>query len=457
MRQKLYAPIDDNYQAKSHSVSTLIQWHKEHSHVSRLVLSAQILFPFLAMLFMTLFFIYAIELEPCNLGKRLNKQINSSVDYISASGEAKILIILTISVLFNICTLITDGFALKEYHKLAPRIKEYYYHNSFEFRCFYIIPILMTVFDSFSPLFIAVPVGLVLCRYYIHYNDNTAKVKWSNLLYTLLSPFSCIANHAYHVIIAFIDNAYHASSVLLLFIIVLFVHVVVFQNIYYYVFKWQNTRQPSNCCTKFYWVILILGCYLVGVLTLAVIIGLTVAMLILLPINNAINNAPSNIYIIYQGSVAVIAALVTFQVFFRETNSIAEVFIKARDKMILNRNTLRENQLEAGNNDGQGIQPDPEDEKWNEMSEKEKELYLAEMLLKYVLRKTQRAQDLGNPRDPGNPPDPGNLHVRDPGNQQGRQGPGNQQAPGNEQGPGNQQILEEDHAVAVRPDIPLLN
>ena len=91
-------------------------------------------------------------------------------------------------------------------------------------------------------------------------------------------------------------------------------------------------------------------------------------MLILLPIDNAIDNAPNNIYIIYQGSVAVIAALVTFQVFFRETNSIAEVFIKARDKMTRN---------------------EEDDDKWKKMSEKEKELCLAEVLLKYAFGKTE--------------------------------------------------------------------
>ena len=116
MYQKLHAPIDNRYRANSHSVDTLIQWHDDHPHVGKLVLSAQFVFPFLVTVFMMLFFIYAIELEPRNIGRKLNNQINSSVDYISASGEAKILIILTISVLFNACALLADGCAFKEYY-----------------------------------------------------------------------------------------------------------------------------------------------------------------------------------------------------------------------------------------------------------------------------------------------------------------------------------------------------
>ena len=168
MYQKLHAPIDNRYRANSHSVDTLIQWHDDHPHVGKLVLSAQFVFPFLVTVFMMLFFIYAIELEPRNIGRKLNNQINSSVDYISASGEAKILIILTISVLFNTCALLADGCALKEYHMLDPEVKKYY-NYSLQFRYFYIIPYLMITSDILSLLFIFIPVFTVVCRYYRKY------------------------------------------------------------------------------------------------------------------------------------------------------------------------------------------------------------------------------------------------------------------------------------------------
>ena len=225
-------------------------------------------------------------------------------------------------------------------------------------------------------------------------STTTVTVNWSILLYSLLSPVSCIATHAHHVIIAFIDNAYHASSILLLYIVVLFIHVVVFQKIYYYVCKWRNSKKYSNCCKNFCWTMFILCCYLVGVITLAVIVGLTVSLLILLSINNAFDNAPTNIYIIYQASVAVIAALVTFQVFFRATNSIAEVFIKARDKM------LQERSCPTVQGEGEhGAWPDSKDDsKWGSMSEKEKELNLAKAFLEYVFRKTKRSSSSCDPQ-----------------------------------------------------------
>ena len=400
------------------------------------MISAQFVFPFLATVFLLLFFIYIIELEPRNFGRKLNNQINSSVNYIQANGEAKILIILTISVLFNICTIMTDGFALHEYNKLSAEVKQYYDQDIIEFRYFYIIPYVMTAFDIFSWLFIIIPISVTAVRYFCRNrnrqgitDDNPepdTPTNWSFLLYTLLAPISCIATHAYHIIIAFIDNTYHAGSVLLLYITVLFIHVVVFQKIYYYLVKWTKSEDLSSCCdpiknNKCYWLIFLIGCYIVGVTTLSVIIGLTVSMLMLLPIDNAIDNAPNNIYAIYQGSVAIIAALVAFQVFFRETNSLTEVFIKAQDHLTTNNG-------------------------WTRMSEKEKELQLAKLFLEYISRPPNGAsQQRDQPPLRGNNPRGDQPPLGDDGP------PGNQPPPGGENPHGDQPLLGDDGQPRDQP------
>ena len=386
MHPKITAPIDSNYQANSHSIDTLIDWHKTHGHVSRLVLSAQVILPLLVTLIMTLFFVYIIELEPRNYRKKLNLQINSSSDYISATGKSKIILFLTISVLFNFCALLTDGYALRQYDELSPEVKKYFFHKTPEFQYLYSIPKVMMGYDCLSLLFILVPLVVVARDYYRTTTDNgdraNSNTNWSCLLYTLLSPFSCIATHAYHIIIAFIDNPYHASSVLFLYVVILFMHVVVYQKIYYYILKWTNTPALSACCkpikeNKYSWLLFLFSCYILGTVTLSTVIGLTVSMLVLLPIDNAIDNAPANIYAIYQGSVAVIAALLTFQVFFRETNSIAEVFLKAADEM------------------------DVQVENWERMSGKEKEIHLAKKAIEYVINNQQAGAVLGDQQQAG--------------------------------------------------------
>ena len=71
--------------------------------------------------------------------------------------------------------------------------------------------------------------------------------------------------------------------------------------------------------------------------------------------------------------MTVVAALVTFQVFFRHTNSIFTVFIKAADNL------------------------HPCDIKWKKKSEKEKEEYLGEAILKYIGFQPPGDQQLDNP------------------------------------------------------------
>ena len=108
--------------------------------------------------------------------------------------------------------------------------------------------------------------------------------------------------------------------------------------------------------------------FILVIIALATCIGLTVAVLIALPINNAIDLASTEIYAIYQASVTVFAALIAFQVFFRRKNSIFTVFIKAAD----NRG------LEKSNSDQEKWK------KWKKMSEKEKEIYLGDIILSHI-------------------------------------------------------------------------
>lgn len=168
----------------------------------------------------------------------------------------------------------------------------------------------------------------------------------------------------------------------------LFIVVVIFQKTYYFVLfcfeKQQKCGHIEGCADvttddgpskqsgqrrkgyvqKY---VLVLS-FLVVVIGLAACIGLTVAVLIILPLNNAIDLASNEIYAIYQASVTVFAALVTFQVFFRQTNSIFAVFIKAADKRV----------SKTTNGDKTNWK------KWEEMSEKEKEIRLGDCFLSYV-------------------------------------------------------------------------
>jgi hypothetical protein len=417
MHQKITGQIDSTYTAQSHSTETLRDWHMQNSHVSRLVLSSQCVFPVFATIFLILFLVYLIELEPVNLGKKLNSQAdNESPDEIKTAAISKVWIIVTISILFTVGAIATDISAVVEYQHLPPEIGNYTNDHSKAFIYLSVVPKLMCCFDLVSLSFIFVPFIVAYCKS-CKFTRERCKDSWcdkrckckcefevSDFLYTLLSPLSCIATHFYHVIFAFINNPFHATSVLLSYIMTLFVVVVILQKTYYFVHNYferkrkyynvergetatsgegaanyQRIRELHTCtmsCNivprKVVTIIKGENCALaisftVVIIALTTCMGLTVAVLIVIPIHDALDLAPIEIYAIYQASVTLFAALIAFQVFFRRKNAIFTVFIKAADKRGLKNNNNQEKW-----------------KKWEKMSEKEKEIHLGDILLSHI-------------------------------------------------------------------------
>ena len=358
MQQKILGQIDSSYRAQSHSLETLKDWHYQHSHVSEIVLSSQVLFPTSVSVFLTLYFFYVVQCEPNRLGKRLDMLI-ASKSITSAEGKCKLWIIATLSILFTVGTIVADGFALGEYRQLPKEIEQYINDDSRAFGYLRAIPITMLVFDLLSVvIFVLIPVIVMCCKRCECCRFNS---KHSDFLYTLLSPLTCIATHSYHIIFAFINNPYHATSVLLFYIMTLFAVVAILQKIYYFIinlFKWKGCTHKhitQSCCVFIF--------YILAITTIAGSIALTIALLILLPLNNAIDQASNQIYAIYQASVTVFAALVTFQVFFRDTNSFFGLLIKAGDTV--------DHALASTEN-------------WEDMSARDKEIYLGRTILSHI-------------------------------------------------------------------------
>ena len=142
-------------------------------------------------------------------------------------------------------------------------------------------------------------------------------------------------------------------------------------------FKCCKSCYPDHCTDHYTGQYLtIVALHIVEFVLMAGSISLSLAFLIKLPISNAIDEAPNRLYVIYQASVTFFAALVAFQLLFRETSSNFDVFIKA---------------IDAKQAKDKGRQSEAEDElkslienntkEWIELSEKEKEFYLARCLM----------------------------------------------------------------------------
>ena len=385
--ERVTAPIDDTYTASAYSAKTLKNWYESSHEVGYLAISTQVLFPVIMTFSFFIFFIYTLEFEPYNLGKKLNNELTSKDSKVKARSNAKLWTKFTISALFHLCILAADGGARSQYELLPDKISDYYDANP---RLFWGVPIEMIVFDVLTILlFIIGPIVVAMCT-----------KKWYILTYCLIAPLSCLASHSYHIIFAFINDPFHATSILLLYGIVIFVHVQGFQKMFYLMnskwsksnidcFKCCKSRYPNHCKDHYTGQYLtIVALHIVEFILMAGSISLSLAFLIKLPISSAIDEAPNRLYVIYQASVTFFAALVAFQLLFRETSSNFDVFIKAIDaKQAEDKNSGPNYKPEAETRRSEEtpllnpVDSEKKTKDWKELSDKEKEFYLARCLM----------------------------------------------------------------------------
>ena len=364
MHQKYTAPIDNTYNGRSYNIETLKNWYESNTRTDILALVSQITFPIFVMIYIFLFFVYLLELKPYEIGKDIEREMTSKVNRVKAKAEAKLLTNLTIAFLFHLLTLAADIAAFVEYGNLSEEVHKYYFAYP---RCFWSVPIVMILFDGLSFLVIYITSLIVALQ----------TKKWYRLMYILLSPLACAASHSYHIVFAFINNPYHATSILLLYAIILFVHVLGFQKVFYLMnCFWEKIPCPGQHCAQ--------GtfarrcgqhcgtfiCFIILFIFMGVSIGLSLALLTLLPISNAIDDAPNRLYVIYQASVTFFAALIAFQVLFRHNNSPLAFLIKAKEMC------ETEEELQGLCRDNNII--------WRDKSEKEREIYLVERVIKAI-------------------------------------------------------------------------
>ena len=395
--ERFEAPIDYTYSASAHSAETVISWYKENEDVGIIAVISQVVFPIFVTFFVLLFLIFIVECEPYERGKRLQNELNSKDKKVKANAEAGLLTKYVAAVLFHLFTLGSDGAALGYYAHVPKPIREYYCSEPL----FWITPIIMIVFDIITfILFIIIPPIYVLCKR----NPNEYGYK---LIYSVVSPFSCIASHSYHIVFAFIINPYHATSILLIYAIIAFINIQAFQKLFYFVNKLISGSKPSYCCpienTCVRYFIFVLF-FMFEFALMALSIALSITLIVKLPLSNAIDDAPNHLYVIYQASVTFFAALIAFQVMFRQTNSTFDVFIEAIDRHYgsASSDEIESDSRSSSHSDTESqssydhhrlIESQEYTKTWIELSDTEKEMLLAKVILFYLNKGPESVSD----------------------------------------------------------------
>ena len=376
MYQKVDAPVDNTYTASAYSASTLKSWYNQSHVVGNIALSSQILFPLFITVYVCLFLFFVLELKPYKLSKKLRNGLESKDSDVRAKADSSLLTKYVASCLFHLFTLSVDVAALVHYRYLSKEIKEYY---SYDPKRFWAVPIVMTIFDSITfVIFICLPPLVACCC-----------KNWSYLLiYTLISPLSCVASHSYHIVFAFIIDPYHATSILLVYAIIAFVHILSFQKLFYYINTLISGESDiyrcchiKNRCGRYFLTIIL---FIVEFILMAASIALSITLIMILPFSNAIDDAPNHLYVIYQASVAFFAALIAFQVLFRQTSSAFDVFIKAIDKHFTKAAKNKTSESSDSNHIELHNHAKDNTKFWMELSETEKEQLLAKVVMSHL-------------------------------------------------------------------------
>ena len=372
MTQKITGDIDSTYRAQAQSLETLKHWHSQHPSVHKILISSHVIFPFIVAIFISLYFYYLIELEPNKYGEKLDRQIKAESTEINREPKATIWVIFTVSLLFNLYTIVVDSAAWPFYD-----IKSNKNGTSVFSSHSHAVPITMMLLDIGTfVVYIGVPMFVACCKYI---RDRCtcctgyAKIyKTSDILYTLIAPIVCIATHSYHIVFAFINNPYHATSVLFIYMMTLIILLIILHKIYYLL----SENITNTCCQ----ILMVVVCYVLAILVLTAAIGLTIAVLLILPI---IDEASNQIYSIFQASITVFAALVTWKIFSGDTNSVFAVLIKSEDKRVNDSTDNEQN----------------DSTKWKDMSDKEKEIELGLKIMKYINTNNKKLENLASPND----------------------------------------------------------
>ncbi len=342
MKQKLYPEIDDIYIPKATTVDILKNFHETlpFSRTSRITLAFQIFFPILTWVFAFTIWVYIWDardgkgptmretlthgsglVTPTNCMESLWTLQRLSVDHTILSS-------LVASLFAYIYVLVLDIMAMVSVNQyVSENVMKYYSpgQSTINFNIEYSIVFVIFVEDLIVMIaFIALIVILssTSCKKCSEYNT------WSMFVYAPLGPMMCAVNHTHHIIIGFVHTPYHAGSILISYGVIIIVFLTAFRSSHYtiarFCYKEENKRHCLNICAFF--------TFLAICIVLSSLAVLMVAIFLLVPIDNAIDDAPSQLISVERIIIVLLGVSVAYKVYSMNSDSLISYIVKGADE-----------------------------------------------------------------------------------------------------------------------------
>ena len=228
MKRTIFPAIDDNYQPKAENVITIKEYHSKTQKISRLLLSAQFVYPFVTFIVAFCVVTYCLFY---NSGK---KKLLVYEEKMKPDMMAKLMVIYTLSVIFSLFSFGMSITAVAHAkHRLDKTVRMWYTES----KTLSLVPVFMLTGDTivifllFVFTFFMIIECCACCESKLYYclckPFQFCKAHGFNMwvilcAYSIVFPLMNVAIHANHIIIAFIHGEEHALSIAIVYGILIF-------------------------------------------------------------------------------------------------------------------------------------------------------------------------------------------------------------------------------------------
>ena len=209
---------------------------------------------------------------------------------------------------------------------------------------------------------------------------------WRYCVYSILFPLCCIANHLNYIIIAFIHDLYHATSVAIVYgVVVLFFYGFLKQVSYLignpkYLIEKCKYQLIKEFFMHHYMVVLLI-IKLTLILFLSGYVAFSILLYVFLPIDNEFDTAANHFISIYQTVFLFLTAMATYFLINKPFRSPISIFTKAESEY----NVMGMKDQTGGKNT-----PNQRNEEWDNLTDKERDLLMTRKILS-ILKKQEES------------------------------------------------------------------
>lgn len=282
--------ISDSYEPKAENNATVQQFHAKHKDISRMLMSSQIVFPLVVIVWSVVLLVYYLH----------HHKLAS--DYDKLYGKEKHSMQVKLSILFAIAfTISLYAFIMsilayaRGDKKLDEDTKLWYNRDTQELKT--LNSIIATIMVEDILIFtVLVSFGIILSCCSICSDDSSCL--WGFCTCSIIAPAANLAVHANHIVFAFIHNQEHAVSIGIFYVIVISTNI--------HVMHVTCSFLPKEVANFFPLINLGLSLFI------NLFYAYVGAIYVMLPINNGFDAAPDRIRLIYNSLIVSFIAAFTY-------------------------------------------------------------------------------------------------------------------------------------------------